>query len=164
MALDHSRLGVENKSGRFFCVRQVYFTKSCQKIWGCVNQPLYFLYITSEVKQYYDALYLSYKPRTECSISQFFKTNCTQSISRTINRVLLAKTLEKTFQNHLNGQPVFTFDKPSASWVGVFERILIELRLNTTDKAFIMFIFLFIWRLKTNGTAIQIARETTINQ
>ena len=29
MALDHSRLGLENKSGRTFCVRQVYFKKSC---------------------------------------------------------------------------------------------------------------------------------------
>ena len=43
---DHSRLGLENKflenkSGRiFFCVRQVYFTNSCQQIWGCLNQPL----------------------------------------------------------------------------------------------------------------------------
>ena len=39
---DHSRLGLENrflqnKSGRIFCFRQVYFTKSCQQIWGCVN-------------------------------------------------------------------------------------------------------------------------------
>ena len=44
MALDHSRLGLENKflenkSGRIFWVRQVYFTNSCQQIWGCVNQP-----------------------------------------------------------------------------------------------------------------------------
>ena len=44
MALDHSRLGLENKflenkSGRIFCVRQVYFTKSCQQIWVRVNQP-----------------------------------------------------------------------------------------------------------------------------
>ena len=44
MALDHSRLGLENKflenkSGRIFLVRQVYFTNSCQQIWGCVNQP-----------------------------------------------------------------------------------------------------------------------------
>ena len=44
MALDHSRLGLENKflenkSGRIFCFRQVYFTKSYQQIWGCVNQP-----------------------------------------------------------------------------------------------------------------------------
>ena len=39
MALDHSRLGLENKSDRIFCVRQVYFTKSCQQVWGRVNQP-----------------------------------------------------------------------------------------------------------------------------
>ena len=44
VALDHSRLGLENKflenkSGRIFCVRQVYFTKSCQQVWGRVNQP-----------------------------------------------------------------------------------------------------------------------------
>ena len=38
MALDHSRLGLENKSGRTFGVRQVYFTKSCQQVWGRVNQ------------------------------------------------------------------------------------------------------------------------------
>ena len=36
MAIDHSRLSLENqflknKSGRMFCVRQVYFTKSCQQ-------------------------------------------------------------------------------------------------------------------------------------
>ena len=39
-ALDHRRVGLENKSGRKFCFRQVCFTKCCQQIWGCVNQPL----------------------------------------------------------------------------------------------------------------------------
>ena len=39
MALDHSTLGLENKSDRIFCVRQVYYTKSCQQIWVRVNQP-----------------------------------------------------------------------------------------------------------------------------
>ena len=44
MALDHSRLDLENKflenkSGQSFSFRQVYFTKSCQQTWGCVNQP-----------------------------------------------------------------------------------------------------------------------------
>ena len=44
MVHDHSTLGLENKflenkSGRIFCVRQVYFTKSCQQLWGRVNQP-----------------------------------------------------------------------------------------------------------------------------
>ena len=97
MALDYSRLRLENKSGPVFCVRQVYFTKSCQQIWGSVNQPfIYFLYITSEEKEYYEALYLSYRPWTECSISQFFKTNCTQSIFRTINPGLFnSETVQK---------------------------------------------------------------------
>ena len=40
MALDHRRLiRPGKKSGRFVCVRQVYFTKSCQQIWVRVNQP-----------------------------------------------------------------------------------------------------------------------------
>ena len=43
MALDHSRLGLENKflenkSGRILCVRQVFFTNSCHKS-GSVYQP-----------------------------------------------------------------------------------------------------------------------------
>ena len=29
------------KSGRIFCIPQVYFTKSCQQIWVCVNQPFH---------------------------------------------------------------------------------------------------------------------------
>ena len=61
MAFGHSRLGLENcfsenKSGRIDCVRQVYFTKSCQQS-GCVSNLLYFLYLTSEVKQYYEVLF-----------------------------------------------------------------------------------------------------------
>ena len=44
MSLDHSRLDLENKFlenkwRQIFCVRQVYFTKSCQQNWGGVNQP-----------------------------------------------------------------------------------------------------------------------------
>ena len=81
MVLDHSRLGLENKSGRFFCVRQVYFTKSCQQIWVRVNQPFILLiHDTFKVKEYYEALFLSYRPQTKRSISQFFRTNCTHSI------------------------------------------------------------------------------------
>ena len=59
VALDNSRLGLENKllgnkSGRIFCFRQVYFTKSCQQIWGCVNQPfiLFIHHIWGETVQF----------------------------------------------------------------------------------------------------------------
>ena len=50
MALDHSRLGVENKSGRIFSVRQVYFTNSCQQIWVRANQP-FILFYTSRLRR-----------------------------------------------------------------------------------------------------------------
>ena len=76
MALDHSRLGLENKflenkSGRIFCVRQVYFTKSCQQIWWRVNQPFMLFIHRISGKQYYEALVLSYRPRTEYSFHNF---------------------------------------------------------------------------------------------
>ena len=50
MALDHSRLGLENeflenKSGRIFCARQVYFTKSSQQVWERVNREPFILFI-----------------------------------------------------------------------------------------------------------------------
>ena len=42
---------MEDKSGPIFCVRQVYFTKSCQQIWGSVNQPfiLFIHHIRGEI-------------------------------------------------------------------------------------------------------------------
>ena len=57
MALDQSTLGLENKfletnQAKFLCVRQVYFIKSCQQIWWRVTSHLFFLYITSELRQY----------------------------------------------------------------------------------------------------------------
>ena len=64
-----------------FCVRQVYFTKSCQQIWVRVNQPfILFIHGTFKVIEYYEALFLSYRPQTKRSISQFFRTNGTHSI------------------------------------------------------------------------------------
>ena len=70
MALDGSSLGLENKFfenklGRIFCFRQVYFTNSRQQIWGYVNQPfilfihhiwgetVLFIIQTSERMQYF---------------------------------------------------------------------------------------------------------------
>ena len=69
MALDHSRLGVENKflenkSGRIFALDKFTLQNLANKS-GCVQTNLlYFLYITSEVKEYYEVLFLFYKPQT----------------------------------------------------------------------------------------------------
>ena len=85
MALDHSslRLGLENiflenKSGRIFCVRQAYFTKSCQQIWGCAK-PIFYTFYTSPLRWNSTTVFII---RT----SDRMQTNCTQSIFRTINR------------------------------------------------------------------------------
>ena len=65
MALDHGRLGVENKflenkSGRIFTFDKFTLENLANKS-GCVQiNLLYFLYITSEVTEYY-ALVLSYR-------------------------------------------------------------------------------------------------------
>ena len=127
MALDHSRLGLENKflenkSGRIF-----YFPKSYQQIWGCVNLDLlYFLFITSEVKQYF----LSYRPQTECSILQFFKTNCTKSIFRTINRGVLAKLFKKFPKSPIWPAGSHLWRAPNLQWT------LIELHFKKKKLTF----------------------------
>ena len=54
------------------------------------------VYITSEEKEFYQALFLSYRLRTKCSSSQFFKTNCIHSIQdHQSTRWLLAKPFKK---------------------------------------------------------------------
>ena len=57
MALDHSGLGLENKflgnkPGRIFWVRQVYFTKSSQQIWGGGGgcKPTFYTFNTSHLR------------------------------------------------------------------------------------------------------------------
>ena len=66
---------------------------------GCVQTNLlFFLYTTSEEKEYYEALFLSYRPRTKCSISQFFKTNCIHPIFTTTEPSRHAWAFSETVQ------------------------------------------------------------------
>ena len=154
MALDHRRLirpgqepikfdlmgswpGKKN-SGRIFCVRQVYFTKSCQQIWVRVNQPFitFIRHIWGETV--YEALFLSYRARTtECSISQYCDTNCYSGRSKHV--WALAVNRWKNFQNHLCGQPVLTFTVLAVAsvWMNI-NRVTLQ-----HIKEFYMFIFYF---------------------
>ena len=69
MVVDHSSLGVENKfmenkSGRIFAFDKFTLQNLANES-GCVQTSLlYFLYVTSEVKEYYEALFLSYRTQT----------------------------------------------------------------------------------------------------
>ena len=75
-----------------------------------VSKPTFYTFYTSHLRWNNTIYYSSYRPRTECSISKFFKKYCTQSIFKTISRGLLAKLI-KNFQNHLYGRAVVTFDE-----------------------------------------------------
>ena len=96
------------------------------------------------MKQCYEALFLSYRPRTECSISPFCNTKCTHSILRTIDRgtrELLAKQLKKIPKSpSIYGQPVLTFAEPA---VVVFEWPLTESRFNTIKN--LLWLFFIEW-------------------
>ena len=108
---DHSRLGLENKflenkSRRIFLRSTGLLYKFLPTNLGVLNQPyINFIRRWAPVFIHHiwgEQYYLSYRPRTECSISQFFKTNIQhQSIFRMINRK--AKPF-KNFQNHPYGR------------------------------------------------------------
>ena len=126
MALDHSRLGLENKflenkSGRIFCCQQVYFPKSYQQIWGCVNQPfvLFIHHIWGETVLFI----IQPSDRMQC-ILQFFKTNCTKSIFRTINHGVLAKLFKKFPKSPIRPAGSHFWREPNLQWA------LIELHFN----------------------------------
>ena len=85
LALDGSRLGLENKFLENKWSR--IFLRSLQNLpnnLGACKPTFYIFYTLPEVKQYYEPLFLSYRPWTEYNISQFWNTNCTHSIFRTI--------------------------------------------------------------------------------
>ena len=117
MDLHHSR------SGRIVCVRQVYFTKSCQQISWCILQTnlLYFLYITSDVKQYY----LLYRPR------QFFTI-----FEDKLHSVIITKTSVKVSLNILSRLEALSLSlclKPASRCL-LFSKVIIAQSVLFTAK------------------------------
>ena len=103
---DHSRLGLENKflenkSRQIFLRSTGLLYKFLPTNLG-VFEPTFYNFYTSHLRS--EQYYLSYRPRTECGISQVFKTNCTQSIFRTINRGVYKRNRSKNFQNQPYGK------------------------------------------------------------
>ena len=116
-ALDHSRLGLENKflenkSGRIFCFRQVYVTKSCQQIWRCVNQPFNTFYTSHP--RWNNTIY--HTDLGQNAAFHNFKTNCIQSIFRTINRGLLAKPFKNFPKSPIRPAGSHFWRAPNLQW------------------------------------------------
>ena len=113
VALDHRRLirpGKQNQA-EFFCVWEVYFTKSCQQIWVRVNQP-FIPFCTSQLRWNSTMRHCFYHTDHGQIFHNFAIQNTiyTHSMFRTIEaRVGFWLNRLKNFQNHLYGQPFLTF-------------------------------------------------------
>ena len=135
MALDHSRLGLENEWGQFFAIGKFTLQNFANKSGGMQTSLLYFLYITSDLKQYYEVLILSYSTLDRM---QYFTILQDKLHSFNIQDDwstcgLLAKPFTKKISKITYcGQPLLFFDKRqicSAS-CQVFEWTLTELPFN----------------------------------
>ena len=111
-----------NKSGRIFCVRQVYKflpinLGACKPIFY-----IFFLYTTSEEKEHYhtdlvqNAVFHNFSRQIE-----FIHYSGPWKQAWTFNY----RNRSKNFQNHLYGQQLLTFDKRQ-----ICEETLIELRFS----------------------------------
>ena len=122
----HSRLGLENKflenkSGLCFLRSTGLLYKFLLTNLGLFKPTFYnwLLHITFEVKQYY----LSYRPQTECGISQFFKTNWTGQYSGRSGVGFKRNQRSKNFQNHPYGHPVLISIVRAVSVVECFNEL-----------------------------------------
>ena len=110
-----------SRKPRILCIRQVYFTKSCKQIRGCVSQP----YIQTSDRMLYFT---------------FFKTNCSQSIFRTINCKLLTKPFKKFPKSPIRPASFHFWRAPNLQWT------LIELHFNIIKNLDSTFIFFYLFK------------------
>ena len=141
MALDHSRLGLENKflenkSGRIFCVRQVYFTKSCQQVWGRVNQPfiLFIHHIWGETVLWGAVFIIQTSDRMQYFTILQYKFHSLNIQDDGSTRGLLAKSLKKFSKSPI--QPA-----GSHFWQSPNEWTIIELSFNLIKNSLCLFFY-----------------------
>ena len=125
-ALDHSRLGLGNKfSGKqigpiFFAFDKFCFTKSCQQIWGCVNQ----IFILFTYQIWGETVLFIIQTPDRMQYFTIFKDKLHSVNIQDDQSWLLTKPFKKFLKyKHLSSQPVLTSDKRklcTASCSGVF--------------------------------------------
>ena len=143
MALDHRKInliGLEKNQVEFFCVRQVYFTKSCQQIWVRVNQPFipFIHHIWGETVLWGTVFIIQTSDRMWYFTILQHKLHSLNIQDGRSTRGLLAKSLIKFPKSHIR-QAGSHFCSASCSEC-LNEHTRVKLQHN---KEIIMFIFLF---------------------
>ena len=88
------------------------------------------------MKQYYEALYLSYRPRTESSISLFNFSKLLYSVNIQDDQSLaFSETVQKISKNTYTASRFSAFDKRSSVWINI-DRVTLQ-----HNNEFIMLIF-----------------------
>ena len=143
MALDHSRLSLENKffekkSGRIFSVRQVYFTKSCPQVLVRVNQPfiLCIHHIWGETVPWGAVFIIQTSDRMQYFTILQYKLHSFNIQDDWSTRGLLAKPLTKFPKSPIRLAGSHFWQAPKST-------VLIKINSYTLqhNKEFIMFIF-----------------------
>ena len=189
MALDHSRLRLENKfleskSGRIVLRSTSLLYKILPTYLGACR-PTFYTFNKSHLRwnSTMRRCFLSYRPRTECSVSQFCNTNCTHKNIQ--ERWKHAWTFSETVKNI--SKITYTASRYSL-WQAPNEWTITELRFHIIKNLLCLFFIYWFYnwmcklqkrlcarilstpasdvheRLKTNCTAIKIAKEATNNQ
>ena len=141
MTLDHGKLGLENKSGRIFWIRQVYFTKSCQQIWGRVNQPiiLFIHHIWGETVLWGTVFIIQTSDRMQYFTIFQYKLHSFNTQDDRSTRGLLAKPLKKFPKSPIGRRfSLLQCELWSSVWMNI---IRVTLQHN---KELIMFILLMV--------------------
>ena len=129
-----SRLGLENKSSRIFCVRQVYLPTN---LWAC--KPTFYTFYTSHLRWNSTLRRCFY--HTNLGQNAVFHNSAIQiSLIKYSGRWkhtwAFSEIVKKNFQNHLYGQPALTFETlTTAKWMNNY-RVTLQ-----HNKEFVMFIF-----------------------
>ena len=160
MALEHRRLVRHGKKNQaeFFCVQQVYFTKSCQHIWMRVNQPFipFIHHIWGETVLWDTVFIIQTSDRMQYFTILQYKLPSFNTQDDRSTRGILTNPL-KNF--HMYGQPVLTFAVRAVAsvWMNI-NRVKLQ-----HNKEFIMFIFIEWWTRGILSTPASDVHWTTEN-
>ena len=127
-----------NKSGRIFCVRPVYFTKSCQQIWVRVNQPFipFIHHIWGETVLWGTVFIIQTSDRMQYFTILQYKLHSFNIQDDRSTRGLLAKPLKKCPKSRI--QPAGSHFCSASCSECLNEHTRVKLQHN---KEIIMFIF-----------------------
>ena len=143
MALDHSRLGVAGswKTNQIECLRSTSLLYKILPTNLGACKPTFYTFYSSHLRRNSTmrrCIYHTDLGQNALFHNSVFKTNCTQSIFRTINRGLLAKPFKKFPKSPIRPAGSHFWQAPNFRWTSK------ELRFNIIKNLLCLFFYLMV--------------------